>query len=100
MDWALHYNRLIERARSRDLSGYVERHHVVPKCLGGGEDRVRLTAREHIGKPKDAEHRASLSKAKLGKPFHWSPEHKIAHALAMKALGAAHRQKEAPNGCV
>ncbi len=50
MDYALHYQRLVGRAKDRVLSGYVERHHVVPKCLGGSDDKdniVELTASEH-----------------------------------------------------
>lgn len=50
MDYAQHYSRLIERARNRVLVGYVERHHIVPKCLGGLDDPdniVRLTPEEH-----------------------------------------------------
>ena len=37
MNYAAHYERLVKRARSRSLVGYRERHHVVPKCMGGGE---------------------------------------------------------------
>jgi hypothetical protein len=51
MDYARHYERLISRARSRLLEGYTESHHVVPRCMGGTEDRsnlVRLTAEEHF----------------------------------------------------
>lgn len=50
MDYRRHYDALIGRARSRKLEGYVERHHVVPKCMGGTNDRsnlVRLTPEEH-----------------------------------------------------
>ncbi len=50
MNYQWHYDRLVERARHRKLSGYSERHHVVPKCLGGSDDKenlVRLTAEEH-----------------------------------------------------
>ena len=45
------YNSLIERSKSRKLEGYSERHHIVPKCLGGTDDKeniVSLTAREHF----------------------------------------------------
>lgn len=38
------------RARERNLEGYVERHHIVPRCLGGTDDVmniVRLTPEEH-----------------------------------------------------
>lgn len=44
------YNQLIERARTRTIVGYVEKHHIIPKCLGGTNDVaniVKLTAREH-----------------------------------------------------
>jgi hypothetical protein len=50
MDYAAHYNALIERARDRELQEYAERHHVVPRCLGGKDDPdniVRLTPEEH-----------------------------------------------------
>jgi len=50
MDYAGHYSRLIERARNRTLSAYRERHHVVPRCMGGGDAHgniVELTAEEH-----------------------------------------------------
>lgn len=52
MDYALAYNRLIAKARQRTVvDGYVERHHVLPKALGGTDDSsniVALTAREHF----------------------------------------------------
>ena len=51
MNYASHYERLIQRARDRVLSGYVEVHHVVPRCMGGSEEKenlVRLTAEEHF----------------------------------------------------
>ena len=50
MDYNTHYNLLIERAKTRQLSGYVERHHIVPKCMGGTDDKsnlVELTPEEH-----------------------------------------------------
>ncbi len=51
MDYKSHYEALIGRARSREIIGYVERHHVVPKCMGGGDDKnnlVLLTPEEHF----------------------------------------------------
>jgi hypothetical protein len=52
MDYALAYNRLMANARQRvAINGYVERHHVLPKALGGTDDSsnlVALTAREHF----------------------------------------------------
>ena len=50
MNYQAHYERLIQRARDRVLGGYVERHHVLPKCLGGTDDSdnlVQLTPEEH-----------------------------------------------------
>jgi len=50
MNYADHYQRLISRARVRVLSGYYERHHIVPRCLGGPDDEanlVNLTPEEH-----------------------------------------------------
>lgn len=50
MNYKKHYTRLIERARDRVLEGYTEKHHVVPRCLGGSDDPaniVSLTAEEH-----------------------------------------------------
>ncbi len=50
MDWHKHYDSLIGRAKHRDLTGYVERHHILPRCMGGSdepENIVRLTAEEH-----------------------------------------------------
>ncbi len=41
---------MMQRARSRVLTGYLERHHVVPKCLGGTDELsniVSLTPEEH-----------------------------------------------------
>ena len=45
------YNNIVNTAKSRVLGGYGERHHIIPKCLGGTNDKnniVKLTAREHF----------------------------------------------------
>ena len=45
------YYRIIENRRNNPFDGYVERHHIVPKSLGGSnkkENIVALTAREHF----------------------------------------------------
>ncbi len=50
MEYHLHYQQLVERAKSRVLEGYTEIHHVIPRCLGGldsQENLVTLTAEEH-----------------------------------------------------
>lgn len=45
------YYTIINRALTRSIDGYKERHHIIPKCLGGSNDLdnlVELTAREHF----------------------------------------------------
>lgn len=45
------YDSIILAAQSRTTNGYVERHHIIPKSLGGSdrkENLVSLTAREHF----------------------------------------------------
>lgn len=48
MNYVRTYGYLIARAKARSaVSGYFERHHVVPRSFGGTEV-VKLTAREHF----------------------------------------------------
>lgn len=50
MNYAAHYERLIARARTRTLTCYLERHHVIPRCMGGGNEKSNLadlTPEEH-----------------------------------------------------
>jgi hypothetical protein len=50
MEYLKIYNRIVERATNRDVLGYVEKHHIIPKCLGGDNKKsniVLLTAKEH-----------------------------------------------------
>jgi hypothetical protein len=45
------YNNIINRAKSRNLTTYTEKHHIIPKSLGGNNEKnnlVALTAREHF----------------------------------------------------
>jgi hypothetical protein len=45
------YNSIVFRAQNRKIIGYVERHHILPKSLGGTNEKhnlVELTAREHF----------------------------------------------------
>jgi hypothetical protein len=45
-----YYTKICERAKTRRLEGYGENHHILPKSLGGLNEKtniVRLTAREH-----------------------------------------------------
>jgi hypothetical protein len=50
VNYQTHYDRLIARACGRTIEGYKERHHIVPRCMGGDdelENIVELTAEEH-----------------------------------------------------
>lgn len=50
MNYKKIYDSIIVRAKDRQLEGYGENHHIVPKCIGGSnrkDNLVRLTAREH-----------------------------------------------------
>lgn len=50
MDYQKIYNNLIDRAICRTSEGYVEKHHIVPRCLGGTdvkENIVNLYPEEH-----------------------------------------------------
>jgi len=45
-----HYERLISRAKDRVIEGYSEKHHIIPRCLGGldeDDNYARLTGEEH-----------------------------------------------------
>jgi hypothetical protein len=44
------YFRIIENAKSRTISGYFEKHHIIPKSIGGGDsddNLIKLTPKEH-----------------------------------------------------
>ena len=50
MNYQAHYDTLVQRSIVRELSGYTEQHHIIPKCMGGTNDinnLVRLTPEEH-----------------------------------------------------
>jgi len=50
MNYDRHYNQLMIRGKNRDLQGYTETHHIIPKCMGGTNDLVnlvKLTPEEH-----------------------------------------------------
>ena len=50
MDYKRIYDNLTERGKNRVLEGYVERHHIIPRCMGGSDDvenLVALTPEEH-----------------------------------------------------
>lgn len=50
MNYLKHYDYLITRAKNRILDVYTEYHHIIPKCMGGTDDKenlVLLTPEEH-----------------------------------------------------
>ena len=70
------YFLIIDRARERLITEYVEKHHIIPKCLNGTNDKeniIRLTAREHF-----IVHRLLIRMVKL--PLH---RQKMGLALSM-----------------
>lgn len=44
------YFNIIEKRRTFSYDGYTEKHHIIPRCLGGTDiqNTVRLTAKEHF----------------------------------------------------
>ena len=45
------HDKIITKAKNRILTCYTEKHHILPKCLGGSNNEdnlVRLTAKEHF----------------------------------------------------
>jgi len=53
MDYQKIYNKLIESRKNEPLkiNEYYEKHHIIPKCLGGSDSEqnlIKLTYREHF----------------------------------------------------
>ncbi len=51
MDYEKIYYQIINRAKTRKLDGYSEKHHIIPRCMMGNNNQsniVSLTAREHF----------------------------------------------------
>ena len=49
--YTIWYYSIINNAINREITGYTEKHHVIPKSLGGSDcndNIVKLTAREHF----------------------------------------------------
>jgi hypothetical protein len=50
MDYQKIYDSIIERGKNRILNEYREKHHIIPRCMGGTNDSeniVELTPEEH-----------------------------------------------------
>ena len=81
--WMSHYEKLCERARYRPVVGYVERHHILPECMGGIgplEDKVPLTAEEHY-----------LAHQLLAKIF--PKDRNLIYAMNMMCIGKSRNNK-------
>ena len=51
MNYIRHYDILVTRAKNRILETHTETHHIIPKCLGGTDNKdnlVELTPEEHF----------------------------------------------------
>ena len=51
MNYLKIYNNIVNNALTRPSQGYTEKHHIVPRSLGGSDDSsnlVELTAKEHF----------------------------------------------------
>ena len=50
MNYQKIYNNIVRRGQNRILEGYSEKHHIVPRCMGGTNEvtnLVSLTPEEH-----------------------------------------------------
>jgi len=77
MDYKKHYDLLIKRANKRKINDYKERHHIIPKCMGGVNNKtniVELTPEEH--------YLAHLLLVKI-----YPDDYKLIHAAQMMTVG-------------
>jgi hypothetical protein len=103
MNYQKHYDLLIFRALNRNTNLYTEKHHIIPKCLGGTNDKfnlVRLTPEEHYvahqllvkiypnnNKIIFAAHRMSSGNSRNNKLYGWI------RRLAAEEIGKLHQGK-------
>ncbi len=51
MNYQKIYHKIIERSKTRQLKCYKEKHHILPRCMGGDDNTdniAELTAKEHF----------------------------------------------------
>lgn len=88
MNYQRIYNNIISNRKQNPLTeGYGETHHIVPRSLGGTDNKnnlVRLTAREHFVC------HCLLSKMYEKESFEW---YKMNHALMMMKTRSASQQR-------
>lgn len=107
MDYLKAYYRIVNNAKSKERNGYLELHHIVPRCIYGENllneknlddvnqesNLVYLTAREHFISHWLL-HRAFPKNKKLGLAF-WamagmiSPDHKRDYTPSSRAIAEA-----------
>ena len=104
MNYQKIYDSIINRAKHRILESYAESHHIIPKCMGGINDKsnlVSLTAREHFlahmllakmygGKLWHAVHMMSNMKKYTSKKY------EIARRQHAELMGEFRKNKKAP----
>lgn len=80
------YYNIVDRAKARSTVGYVERHHIIPKSIGGSDNDsnlVELTPREHF-----------ICHWLLTKMLPKSPEQKkLYHAFSALAMVSSNQQR-------
>ena len=105
MNYTNIYDSLIKKAQNRELSGYKEVHHIIPKCMGGSDEKsnlVALTAREHFvahklltkmypDNPKLYHAFGCMSMGRKLSSIHYE-EAKKAHSVAMTMDNPAHKR--------
>ena len=53
MNYQRIYNTIIKRGKERQLLEYVEEHHIVPRCLGGNDDKNNFCLLYTSPSPRD-----------------------------------------------
>jgi len=80
------YYNIVDRAKARSTVGYFERHHIIPKSIGGSDNDsnlVELTPREHF-----------ICHWLLTKMLPKSPEQKkLYHAFSALAMVSSNQQR-------
>jgi hypothetical protein len=102
MNYTKIYEALIYKAKNRIIEGYVEKHHILPKCMLGSdlpENLVKLTAEEHYIAhlllvkmfPKNAKliYAANMMASRNNKFYSWIKK-KVAIQLSIDNKGYVH----------
>lgn len=90
MNYSKIYANLISKAKNRCIEGYTEDHHIVPRCLGGSDNKenlVSLTPEEHFV--------AHLLLVKI-----YPNNHKLVFAVNMMCVGQGRRPNNKRHGWI